>query len=56
MWFGYFKGSTKVFIIYAMIDVSDLIRKRCNDDIYHIEIHIKEMEDLYIFDKETTKL
>ena len=40
----------------AMIDDFDLIRKFCNDDIYHIEIHIKGMEDLYIFDQETTKL
>ena len=32
----------------------DLIRKSCSDDIYHIEIHIKGMEDLYIFEQEST--
>ena len=34
----------------------DLIRRSCSDDIYHIEIHIKGMEDVYIFDKEMTML
>lgn len=34
----------------------DLIRRSCSDDIYHIEIHIKGMEDVYIFDKEMSML